>query len=335
MNKLHGVQYLRALGAVGVVVFHAAERSGGHFVIGAAGVDVFFVVSGFIMWTISQRRPISPLEFFRDRLKRIVPAYWLATAAMVLGGLVGAFPNLTLTLGHVLGSFFFIPHRSPNGGEIWPVLVQGWTLNYEMFFYAVFAVTLFLRNEARFIFLSGIFLLLAGAGLAFRFDNPLLATYTNPALLEFVLGLVIGKLWLAGKMPSPGAGIAFIAIAVCGFAIVGTTYSGFNPFVLGPLAGLLLIGTLALEKANMMPRSKWATYVGDGSYVIYLWHTFAISVAAKITGLLHIPTLAAILISSVAGIAFGIFMFRLGKSELPALLALNSKRRRHRAAARS
>jgi exopolysaccharide production protein ExoZ len=316
MNKLYGVQYLRAAAAIGVVVFHAAERSGGHFVIGAAGVDVFFVISGFIMWTISQRRPVSPLHFFGDRLKRIVPAYWLATAAMVLGGLIGAFPNLTLTAGHVLGSFFFIPHHSPNGGEIWPVLVQGWTLNYEMFFYAVFAITLLLRNEARFLFLSGIFVLLAGAGLAFRFENPLLVTYTNPALLEFVLGLVIGKLWLAGKMPSPGAGIVFIVISVCGFTVVGTTYSGFNPFVLGPLAGLLLIGTLALEKAKLMPRSKWATYVGDGSYIIYLWHTFAISVTAKIASLLQIPTPAAILISSAAGILFGLLMFDLGRSRL-------------------
>jgi exopolysaccharide production protein ExoZ len=327
MNKLHGVQYLRAIAALGVVIFHAAERSGGHFVIGAAGVDVFFVVSGFIMWTISQRRPVSPLDFFRDRLRRIVPAYWLASAAMVLGGLVGAFPNLTLTAGHVLGSFFFIPHHSPNGGEIWPVLVQGWTLNYEMFFYAVFAITLFIRKEVRLIFLSGIFLFLVGAGLAFRFENPLLVTYTNPALIEFALGLVIGKFWLAGKMPSPGAGIALIAIAVCGFAVVGVTYSGFNPFVLGPLAGLLLVGTLALEKAKLMPRSKWATYAGDGSYMIYLWHTFAISVSAKIAGLFHVPTLAAVLISSVAGIAFGIFMFRLAQSELPVLFMPHSERR--------
>lgn len=316
MNKLYGVQYLRAIAAVGVVIFHATERSGGHFVIGAAGVDVFFVVSGFIMWTISQRRPVPPLHFFGDRLRRIVPAYWLATAAMVLGGLIGAFPNLTLTTGHVLGSFFFIPHHSPNGGEIWPVLVQGWTLNYEMFFYAVFALALVIREDARFGFLSGGFLLLVGVGLTFRFENPVLATYTNPALLEFILGVVIGKLWLAGKMPPAGVGIAFIAIAACGFTVVGTTYWGFSPFVLGPLAGLLLIGTLALEKAGLMPQSKWATYVGDGSYMIYLWHTFAISVSAKIADLLQIPTTAAVLISSTAGILFGMLMFDLSRSRL-------------------
>ena len=68
MNRLDGIQYLRALAALGVVVFHAAERTGGHFAIGAAGVDVFFVISGFIMCVISHRRPTSPGRFLRDRL---------------------------------------------------------------------------------------------------------------------------------------------------------------------------------------------------------------------------------------------------------------------------
>src|SRR5262249_43868408 len=125
MEKLYGIQYLRALAALGVVAFHAAERTGGAFVIGAAGVDIFFVVSGFIMMVIAERRPVTPKRFIRERFERIAPAYWIATAVMVIGGLAGLFPNLTLTVSHVLGSLFFVPHRSPNGGEIWPVLVQG------------------------------------------------------------------------------------------------------------------------------------------------------------------------------------------------------------------
>ena len=56
MRTLHGIQYLRAAAALGVVVFHAAERTGGDFAIGAAGVDVFFVISGFIMWVIAAEK---------------------------------------------------------------------------------------------------------------------------------------------------------------------------------------------------------------------------------------------------------------------------------------
>jgi exopolysaccharide production protein ExoZ len=313
MKKLYGIQYLRAIAAIGVVIFHAAERSGGHFVIGAAGVDVFFVISGFIMWVIAETRPVSPSGFFAGRIRRIVPAYWLATAAMVAGGLAGAFPNLTLTVGHVLGSFLFVPHRSPDGGEIWPVLVQGWTLNYEMFFYAVFALALAVPRSVRLEVLAAIFLFLAGIGIAFRFENPVLATYTNSALLEFLLGMFIGKCWLAGWTPSSRVGVALIGAAICGFAFVGTTYIGFNPFVLGPVAALFVIGTLAIESAGRMPQWKWAALLGDGSYAIYLWHTFAISVVAKLATLLHVPALLAIPASTAAGIALGLAMFESGR----------------------
>ena len=67
MNRLYGVQYLRAIAALGVVIFHAMERTGGHFAIGAAGVDIFFVVSGFIMWVLAEARHPSPSEFLRER----------------------------------------------------------------------------------------------------------------------------------------------------------------------------------------------------------------------------------------------------------------------------
>ena len=88
-RRLDGIQHLRALAAIGVVLFHAAERSGLHFTIGAAGVDVFFVISGFIMWIITAGRPVTPNAFLRERILRIVPLYWLATAVMVFGALAG------------------------------------------------------------------------------------------------------------------------------------------------------------------------------------------------------------------------------------------------------
>jgi exopolysaccharide production protein ExoZ len=320
MKKLYGIQYLRAAAALGVVVFHAAERSGGHFVIGAAGVDVFFVISGFIMWVISQKRPVSPLRFFGDRLKRIVPAYWMATAAMCVGALVGAFPNLTLTAGHVAGSFLFIPHRSPNGGHVWPVLVQGWTLNYEMFFYAVFALVLFLPVGRRLVTLATIFLLLSGCGLLLGTQDPLLATYTSPLILEFLLGTLVGRLWLGGRMPPAKMGAGLVVLSLCGFAFVGITLQGFNPFILGPLAALLLIGTLALEDAGMMGRSKLLSRLGDGSYSIYLWHTFAISAVAKAASSLGLPAALTLIVAVLAGLLLGLVMYEWIEKDLPGTL---------------
>src|SRR5690606_15242718 len=101
MKTLYGIQYLRAFAALAVVVFHAAERTGLHFAIGAAGVDVFFVVSGFIMMAISDRRPMQPVAFLRDRLLRIAPSYWIVTSIMIIGAAAGLFPNLKLDIAHV------------------------------------------------------------------------------------------------------------------------------------------------------------------------------------------------------------------------------------------
>jgi exopolysaccharide production protein ExoZ len=334
MNKLYGIQYLRALAALAVVVFHAAERTGGHFTIGAAGVDVFFVISGFIMWIISQRRPTTPARFLRDRLERIGPVYWMATGVMVFGALAGLFPNMKLTLGHVLGSVFFIPHRSPSNGEIWPVLVQGWTLNYEMFFYAVFAASLLLPSRMRLATLATIFVCLVAVGLIRSGGGPIFATYTDPMILEFLAGALIGKLWLDGRIPSPAIGAALIAAALLGFAFVGVTYIGFGPLTFGPLAAALVIGVLALEKSGAVRLVRPVVYLGDSSYSIYLWHTMAVSVVAKLALSLSMPAAPAMILAVASGIAVGIGSYELLEKPLAAAFKNLRSRRNEKDAAK-
>ncbi|WP_274631332.1 acyltransferase family protein [Arvimicrobium flavum] len=330
MNRLHGIQYLRAVAAIAVVVFHAAERTGGHFVIGAAGVDVFFVISGFIMWVISERRPTTPARFMRDRLQRIAPVYWVATGIMIAGALAGLFPNLKLTLGHILGSLFFIPHQSPSNGQVWPVLVQGWTLNYEIFFYVVFAACLLLPSRFRLAGLALVLLGLAGVGFVQDSGNPIVATYTDPIILEFLLGALVGKLWLDGRIPLPATGTVLIVAALLGFAIVGTTHVGFGPLSFGPLAAALLIGVLALEKAGAVRHLRPMLYLGDASYSIYLFHTFAISVVAKLAALLAMPAAAAMILAVVAGVTIGTAAYEMLEKPMIAVFKGSSSRKRAR-----
>lgn len=330
MNKLYGIQYLRAVAALGVVVFHAAERNGGHFVIGAAGVDVFFVVSGFIMWVLAETRQPSPAAFLRERAERIVPLYWMATAVMVAGGLAGLFPNMKLTVFHVFGSFAFIPHVSPSDGGTWPVLVQGWTLNYEMFFYLLFAATLFLPTAKRFLALAAVFGALVCIGLALQPEGAVARTYTSPLMAEFLIGAAIGKLWLAKRMPAATLGIPLIAASVAGFALVGAGYLPFEPVTLGPFSGLLLVGVLALEKAGRVRHMRAPAYLGDASYSIYLWHTIAISVIVKASGILGLPALPAFVLSLIAGTVAGLVCHEL----LEKPIAVWFKARRHRRSVR-
>jgi len=304
MPTLYSIQYLRALAALAVVVFHAGERSGLHFTIGAAGVDVFFVVSGFIMMAISDSRPTAPASFLRNRFLRIAPSYWAATVVMLLGAAIGLFPNLQLTLVHTLASFLFIPAQSPSSGEMWPVLVQGWTLNYEIFFYLVFAAALATRRGLRLPVLAGVFGLLTACGLLLHPESPLLAFYTAPVLLEFVAGAAIAKLWARGALPPAAVGAVLVILAVGGFAAIQILQMEFGPWTCGPLAIALVIGALSIETRGRLPKLKALAYLGDSSYSIYLWHTFAISVALKAAPFLP-PSLflgVCVVVGTLAGI---------------------------------
>ncbi|HEY0124216.1 MAG TPA: acyltransferase [Rhizobium sp.] len=320
MKTLYGIQYLRAFAAIAVVLFHAAERSGAHFQIGAAGVDVFFVISGFIMWTISERRPVTPVRFLFDRLQRIAPSYWIVTAIMIAGAVTGLFPNMKLTAGHILGSMIFIPVRSPSNGEIWPVLVQGWTLNYEMFFYVIFAAVLLLSRRLRFAGIAIVFVAFVIAGIVFNPQSPLLLFYTRPIILEFVAGIIVARLWLSGKIPGLGLGVALIVVSLSGFAAIQFLRLEFNELTCGPLAVALVLGTVSLERRGKLPDIPLLTYLGNGSYSIYLWHTLSISVVIKLLARTEIPSDVATFICLVSGVLLGICAYELVEKPLRGLL---------------
>jgi exopolysaccharide production protein ExoZ len=305
-SKLYGIQYLRGFAALAVVIFHAAERTGYHFTIGAAGVDVFFVISGFIMWIIADGRSFTPARFLVDRLKRIAPSYWIVTAIMVVGGLAGLFPNLVITWQHVIGSLLFIPHQSPSKAEVWPVLVQGWTLNYEMFFYAVFAATLLLPRNLRLPAMTAVFGIFALTGALFEPEGPAAATYTRPIILEFLAGTFIGKWWLEGRFPGAAFGFLAVLAGLGGFALIAITGAGFDELVCGPLAAALVIGVLALEKNGALRHSLRLAYLGDSSYSVYLWHALAISVVVKFGAVFAVPKVILLVAAVASGVALGI-----------------------------
>jgi exopolysaccharide production protein ExoZ len=172
VQKYYGLQAVRLLAAVLVVAYHAtslaSEQLGGVQVWkkGGYGIDLFFVLSGFvIVWSASSlsQDPDGWLIFAERRLVRVVPMYWLATtlkaiAVLVAGSMV---VHARLTVWTFVASYLFIPCRNLDANFM-PILGVGWTLNYEMFFYALKALALFLRiNVFRFV---GIILALLSVG---------------------------------------------------------------------------------------------------------------------------------------------------------------------------
>jgi exopolysaccharide production protein ExoZ len=200
---LSSIHYLRALAAVAVVESHATRG-----LLGQAGVDVFFVISGFIMWTITSRET-APRIFFQRRLIRIVPLYWTATLIMAF--------HQKVAVDAVVKSLYFIPFFGEKG-QIWPVLVPGWTLNYEMFFYVLVGATLLLPRRIQ---LACLIVGLCSLSLSHPFvvwlRDPVLLTYTNPLVLEFLAGILIAEGRFRTQLPGSIGGFLLLAIGMGGF----------------------------------------------------------------------------------------------------------------------
>lgn len=276
------IQYLRGVAAALVVAYHTTMMGAVAplfaFHIGKFGVDIFFVVSGFVMWSTTADQPRRPVAFWKARIARIVPLYWIATTVFLLGVMLApgvAINARVLDWDHIVKSYLFIPAVDPGVGGIAPIYSIGWTLQFEMFFYAVFGLCLLigskrLRAAALFLGFAG----LVAAGLLYRPSDPLLATYTSPLLLEFVAGVGIamlrGRLMRVGRWP----GAAMIA---CGIGWIAASFglSGLAEIVAtGVGCSLLVAGSLAFETAARARPIGFFKLVGDASYSMYLMHPF-------------------------------------------------------------
>ena len=300
VKRLESIQTLRALAAVFVVVFHAmgyARQSGWHvgIPIGAFGVDVFFVVSGFVM-VLTTQRSTAPGKFLADRLTRIAPLYWFVTTARIFVALaVPALGALRLDPLQVFTSYTFLPWHDSEGLLV-PVLPVGWTLTYEMTFYCAFAA-LGLRAERLALLFGGMVLF----GLAVPL--PLIAAWiTDPMLLEFVAGCAIG-LGYTGQRWWLVAAVACIALAL----------PDSRALYWGLPAAILVGGGVALER--WWPHTILSR-LGDSSYALYLIHLFALravlALAAKTfeTASPVIAVATAVLASIAVGVAAHLFLER-------------------------
>ena len=243
---------------------------------GTSGVDLFFVISGFIM-VVTTSGQLRPVDFWHRRIVRVVPLYWLLTLSMVVAALVmpSLFKTLKVAPVTLIQSLFFIPHYSQAFDDrIWPLLVPGWTLNYEMFFYAVFGATLYLPPGRRLTSLTLLFISLVLVGYAAGpFTSAAARTYTSPMLLEFLAGAWIAFAWRAERIrPGP---VLSGGLVVIGFALL--VFRDRPP--LGTLtqllgASMVVVGALGATFARFRNRVLHA--IGDSSYSLYLTHIFTL-----------------------------------------------------------
>ncbi|WP_420961598.1 acyltransferase family protein [Brucella sp. IR073] len=277
-RQLQSIQVLRAIAALAVVFFHLSPAS---WTLGAAGVDLFFVISGFIMGTVGLSD--SPGSFMRKRIIRIVPLYWAVTLAMCAASLVpGLFANFTFDLPRLVTSLFFIPFEDLQG-KIWPLVVVGWTLNYEMFFYVLFALGLWLRLPILVPVLA--IAALAAAGLLLRPDATIPRFYTDQLLLEFAIGLLLSRA-MVFKNALLGAALAIAGVvSLLSWGLASDTPE-WRVIYWGLPAAAIVAGFLAVERAGAFPARALRPLekLGDASYSLYLTHGIVLSIVRKFVG---------------------------------------------------
>jgi exopolysaccharide production protein ExoZ len=267
------VQYLRAVAAFMVLLYHALGRF--HFIQeGAvrphwlsAGVDIFFVISGFVMVVSTDRRKPSGPRFFKERVARIVPLYWLVTGVFLL--IMAAQRRALPDPGEIAKSLFFLFYTNPRTHEPSPIITAGWTLNYEMLFYLVFACLLWLPTMRRIAVMAALFLCLTALRPFVPHDNAFLFRMSSPHPLEFVAGMVLAQMRHRLLALPPALGPAAILAGFVGLALIDSPFTRVVHF--GPCAVAIAAGTIICEQ---MARRTIAPLklLGDASYSLYLTH---------------------------------------------------------------
>lgn len=295
---LYSVQALRAF-AAWLVVFHhvmqvffdfKAESASGWFLAerGAVGVDIFFVISGLVIYLSTRDKVIAPGRFLLNRALRIVPAYWLYTllAALIIAYANPVMPTQQFDLLHLLRSLLFIPAENPAGFGLYPTLNVGWTLNYEMFFYLLFAFSVLAPERLRLPLLAA--LLLLSTGLA---AQPWVSGfYANAIVYEFLLGVALGVAYSRGWIVPARL---WPMLALLGAALAIYLFDSSNRLLHWGLPSALLVAAcLALEP--YFRTASWLKGWGDCSYSVYLVHVLVLSLGWYAAQRFELPVYAVI-----------------------------------------
>lgn len=316
-RRLESIQVLRAVAAVGVVFTHAITRigmtfprenqhslftgPGGQFTAGDAGVDLFFVISGLIMLYVHHDdfgQPGAQLNFLRKRLLRIVPIYWLLTTIavvfLIFAPKLATNHNTGIDLPWILGSYLFLPIAPPGWAGVSPVIGVGWTLNYEMLFYAVFAASLALSRRRALQLICLCFVSMVALGTILKSASPLFSFVTNWLLLDFLMGVGIALWVLTKRKLSPPARRILLSIGIACIAatIIWTPpEEGLLRFLFWGVPGALIVFAICGASVPAGRLGRFASMLGDASYSIYLFQFFALPAWARAMAILRMDTI--------------------------------------------
>ncbi|MDQ1215014.1 acyltransferase family protein [Pantoea anthophila] len=308
---LYSIQFLRGIAALMVVLTHIAHKGKQYetgslnwFHVGGNGVDLFFIISGFIMCVATHNKNITLLHFLLHRVIRIIPLYWVLSLVALFIFLVS--PQMVNSSGGKTGiiqSFFLIP----DGVKF--LIQNGWTLSYEFYYYLIFSVFIFLTDIRlmRYLGVSLTILLLSVTGLFLQPETPILVFLFSNMLLEFMLG-VLSFVIISNIKPGKVSACLMITLGLSWVIynnVYGTPEVPFGKVVTSGLPMFLIfLGALSLEQWFATSKGclvRVFEQLGNSSYSLYLIHPFILSPAAlvlKNLGLLSSGLFTEVLLSA-------------------------------------
>ncbi|MCB4358663.1 acyltransferase family protein [Quatrionicoccus australiensis] len=287
LNLILSIQILRAIAALLVVLHHiswkcsqfSSSNPWDWMTFGGAGVDLFFIVSGYIMCQVSYSRENNFIVFISARIKRIIPLYWgLSFFALVVYLLS---PHLVNSSGgdtDVYSSFFLLPTKGKY------LIQNGWTLRFEFLFYFIFALFLvFFKGVLHLIFTSLFICALVFIGIVFSVDGIVFEFLTSPMLFEFVFGMSVFFIFYKNFNVRFEFGILLVVLGGALFYLSDNNWNLHRVWSWGVPALIFFVGIRSLEAKFNSGWRSWAVWLGklgDSSYSLYLVHPFSLAGSA-------------------------------------------------------
>jgi len=295
-NKIYNIQALRGIAVLLVVFYHiiAIETKYNSnyivmpdfFKIGNIGVDIFFIISGFIMVTVTK-------NYFKDRNKfykfiylrftRIYPLYWFYTILLlpilfIKPEWVNSSQNGNV---NILSSILLFPT------ETLPLVMVGWSLIHEIYFYIIFGLFLLLIDKSKLIKYTFIWLLLIIiSNILIDYNLPLIKLIINPLTVEFIAGILLGIYFLKYNHKISFSKtllfISFLSLLFISYLHESVEIQGWSRIMIyGVPSFLIVLFSIEVEKQGFVFH-KYLILIGDASYSIYLSHLLTLNVVAKV-----------------------------------------------------
>jgi exopolysaccharide production protein ExoZ len=320
-EQLVGVQTARGVAAVMVVLYHATRGLslpqylgyipfGNILGFGHAGVDFFFVLSGFIVMhahTEDVGRPERLYRYMWRRITRIYPIYWVVTVIEAARALFSSDFAVRLAPSHIIHSVLLLPE------PLEPLVSVGWTLRSEMLFYVVFALAILNRRCCRPLGAMALSLILIG--LVAAPTDPWTGLLVSSFNIQFLMGIAVAKFLAHRRPPCPtalivGGALFFLAVGMMEVHGIVPLNGLIGRLLYGGASMAILLGLVDAERGRIIRFSPFGVLMGNASYALYLIHLtvipLAIRVGARVGMLAALPTGATVAALAVLSIGVAI-----------------------------